>query len=89
LPSAKQWLDQHGIEPVARNRFEEFPKPAPAPAPAAAVMPRQAPAAVQPTAATQPQSPADQEALFKQFQAWEAERNASAQTSRRAPAQAR
>ena len=86
LPSAKQWLDQHGIEPVARNRFEEFPKPAPAPA--AAVMPRQAPAAVQPAAA-QPQSPADQEALFKQFQAWEAERNASAQTGRRAPAQPR
>src|SRR5712672_2484102 len=88
LPSAKQWLDQHGIEPVARNRFEEFPKPAPAPA-AAAVMPRQAPAAVQPAAAAQPQSPADQEALFKQFQAWEAERNASAQTGRRAPAQPR
>src|SRR6266581_6008312 len=52
LPSAKQWLDQHGIEPVARNRFEEFPKPAPAPA--AAVMPRQAPAAVQPTASVKP-----------------------------------
>ena len=87
LPSAKQWLDQHGIEPVARNRFEEFPKPAPAPA--AAVIPRQAPpAAVQPAAA-QPQSPADQEALFKQFQAWEAERNASAQAGRRAPPQPR
>jgi TRAP-type uncharacterized transport system substrate-binding protein len=24
LPSAKQWLDTHGIEPVARNRFDEF-----------------------------------------------------------------
>src|ERR1700675_3536487 len=33
LPSAKQWLDQHGIEPVARNnRFEEFPAQPPAPA---------------------------------------------------------
>jgi len=24
LPAAKQWLDSHGIEPVARNRFDEF-----------------------------------------------------------------
>src|SRR3954465_12025291 len=24
LPVAKQWLDRHGIEAVARNRFEEF-----------------------------------------------------------------
>jgi TRAP transporter TAXI family solute receptor len=24
LPAAQQWLDQHGIEPVARNRFDEF-----------------------------------------------------------------
>jgi hypothetical protein len=89
LPSAKQWLDQHGIEPVARNRFEEFPAQtaAPAagfkPAPTAAV--RQAPA---PVAAARPQTPAEQEALFKQFQAWEAERNASAQ-ARPAPQQPR
>jgi TRAP transporter TAXI family solute receptor len=60
LPAAKQWLDQHGIEPVARNRFEEFVKQAPA-------------------AAAKSQSPTDKEALFKQFQAWEAERNATAQ----------
>jgi TRAP transporter TAXI family solute receptor len=60
FPAAKQWLDQHGIEPVARNRFEEFVKQAPA-------------------AAKLQQSPTDKEALFKQFQAWEAERNASAQ----------
>src|ERR1700681_2849172 len=79
LPAAKQWLDQHGIEPVARNRFEEFPKPAPAPAAAAGGVPRQGPPAGVRPAAAQPQSPADQEALFKQFQAWEAERNASAQ----------
>jgi hypothetical protein len=26
LPAAKIWLDQHGIEPVARNRFDEFLK---------------------------------------------------------------
>ncbi len=60
LPAAKQWLDQHGIEPVARNRFDEFLKQTPA-------------------AAKLQQSPTDKEALFKQFQAWEAERNASAQ----------
>src|SRR6266699_2207384 len=60
LPAAQQWLDQHGIEPVARNRFEEFLKQTPA-------------------AAAKSQSPTDKEALFKQFQAWEAERNASAQ----------
>ena len=32
-----------------------------------------------PAAAKLQQSPTDKEALFKQFQAWEAERNASAQ----------
>ena len=26
FPAAKQWLDQHGIEPVARSRFNEFLK---------------------------------------------------------------
>jgi TRAP transporter TAXI family solute receptor len=30
LPAAQQWLDQHGIEPVARNRFDEFLKQTPA-----------------------------------------------------------
>src|SRR6267143_1869021 len=24
FPAARQWLDQHGIQPVARDRFEEF-----------------------------------------------------------------
>src|SRR3979411_871681 len=80
LPAAKQWLDQHGIEPVARNRFEEFPAQTAAPAagfkPAAAAVGnlRQAPAAAAPAAAERPQTAAEQEALFKQFQAWEAER---------------
>jgi TRAP transporter TAXI family solute receptor len=60
FPAAKQWLDQHGIEPVARNRFEEFLRQTPA-------------------AAAKSQTPTDKEALFRQFQAWEAERNASAQ----------
>jgi TRAP transporter TAXI family solute receptor len=94
LPSAKQWLDQHGIEPVARNnRFEEFPAQPPAPAatsraaPAATGTLRQAPAPA-PAAAARPQTAAEQEALFKQFQAWEAERNASAQ-ARPAPQQPR
>jgi TRAP transporter TAXI family solute receptor len=94
LPSAKQWLDQHGIEPVARNnRFEEFPAQPTAPAatlrtaPAATGTLRQAPAAA-PAAAARPQTAAEQEALFKQFQAWEAERNASAQ-ARPAPQQPR
>jgi hypothetical protein len=59
LPAAKQWLDRHGVEPVARNRFDEFLKQGPA--------------------AAKPQSDADKEALFKQFQAWEAEKNARAQ----------
>jgi TRAP transporter TAXI family solute receptor len=94
LPSAKQWLDQHGIEPVARNnRFEELPAQPTAPAatlrtaPAATGTLRQAPAAA-PAAAARPQTAAEQEALFKQFQAWEAERNASAQ-ARPAPQQPR
>jgi hypothetical protein len=63
FPAAKQWLDRRGIEPVARNRFEEFLKQNPA----AARLP----------------SDSDREALFKQFQAWEAEQNAQAQA--RAP----
>ena len=59
FPAAKQWLDRHGVEPVARDQFEEFLKQSPASA--------------------TPQSDADKEALFKQFQAWEAEKNAKAQ----------
>jgi TRAP transporter TAXI family solute receptor len=65
LPAAQQWLDQHGIEPVARGKFEEFLKTTPA--------------------AAKPQTPTDKEALFKQFQAWEAERNASAQAHQAKP----
>jgi TRAP transporter TAXI family solute receptor len=61
LPSAQQWLDQHGVEPVARQRFEEFLRQSPA--------------------AAKLQSETDKEALFRQFQAWEAERNARAQAS--------
>jgi TRAP transporter TAXI family solute receptor len=59
FPAAKQWLDRHGIEPVARSRFDEFLKQNPA--------------------TGKLSSDADKEALFKQFQAWEAEQNARAQ----------
>lgn len=59
LPVAQRWLDEHGVEPVARQRFEAFLKQNPA-------------------AAKVVQSDTDKEALFKQFQAWEAE-NARAQ----------
>jgi TRAP transporter TAXI family solute receptor len=59
FPAATQWLDKHGIEPVARSRFDEFLRQNPA----AAKLP----------------ADGDKEALFKQFQAWEAEQNARAQ----------
>src|SRR5882672_11441619 len=59
FPAAKQWLDSHGVQPVARNRFDEFLKQSPS----AGKLP----------------SDADTEALFKQFQAWEAKENAKAQ----------
>ena len=62
LPAAQQWLDTHGIEPVARDRFDEFLKQSPA----AAKLP----------------ADADKEALFKQFQAWEAEQERHARRRR-------
>jgi hypothetical protein len=57
LPYAKTWLDQHGLEQGARNRFESFLQQNPA-------------------AARGVQSEADKEALFKQFQAWQADQAA-------------
>jgi hypothetical protein len=63
FPAAEQWLDQHGVRPVARDRFEEFLRQAPVGA--------------------KVQTDADKEALFKQFQAWEAEKNARAQAQLR------
>jgi hypothetical protein len=30
FPFAKQWLDQHGVQPVARDKFETFLKQSPA-----------------------------------------------------------
>jgi TRAP transporter TAXI family solute receptor len=59
FPAAQQWLNQHNIQPVARDRFEAFLKQSPV--------------------AAKAQSDADKDALFKQFQAWEAENNAKAQ----------
>jgi TRAP-type uncharacterized transport system substrate-binding protein len=61
FPAAKQWLDSHGIEPVARVRFDEFLK--------------------QKTVTGKLPADADKEALFKQFQAWEADQNARAQAA--------
>jgi len=54
FPASQLWLDQHGIQPVARDRFEEFL--------------RQAPAGCKSAIGS------EKEALFKQFQAWEAEK---------------
>jgi TRAP transporter TAXI family solute receptor len=66
LPAAQQWLDAHGLEQGARNRFDDFLQQNPA-------------------AAKGAQSEADREALFKQFQAWQAGQatkdNAQAQAS--------
>ena len=59
LPAAKEWLERHGVEAVARNRFDEFLN--------------------QSSATAKPQTDGEKEALFKQFQAWEAEKNARAQ----------
>jgi TRAP transporter TAXI family solute receptor len=63
FPAAKQWLDQHGVAPVARSKFDEFLK--------------------QNQPAGKPPSDADKDALFKQFQAWQAEQNARAQVRQR------
>jgi len=59
LPVAQQWLDNHGVEPVTRQRFEAFLRQNPA--------------------AAKLSSDGDREALFRQFQAWDAENNARAQ----------
>jgi TRAP transporter TAXI family solute receptor len=58
FPYAAQWLDKHGVQPVARH-FDEFLQQLPA--------------------GSGPASDTEKEALFKQFQAWEAEHNARAQ----------
>ena len=67
FPAAKTWLDQHNINPVGRDKFEEFLK--------------------QSQTTGKVQSDAEKEALFKQFQSWQAEQNAKAQV-RPAPASA-
>jgi TRAP transporter TAXI family solute receptor len=61
LPAAQQWLDKNGIQPVARNKFDEFLKQNPGAKPGT--------------------SDADRTALFKQFQTWQADQNARAQTA--------
>jgi TRAP transporter TAXI family solute receptor len=62
LPAAQQWLDKNGIQPVARNKFDEFLKQ-------------------NPGAKTGGTSDAERTALFKQFQSWQADQNARAQTA--------
>jgi TRAP transporter TAXI family solute receptor len=58
--AAKQWLDSHGIEPVARVKFDESVKE-------------------NGTGKLPPNT--DNDTLFKQFQAWQAEQNARAQVT--------
>jgi TRAP transporter TAXI family solute receptor len=66
LPAAQQWLDAHGLEQNARNRFDDFLQQNPA-------------------AATGAQSETDKEALFKQFQAWQADQAAKENAQAQAP----
>jgi len=66
FPAAKQWLESHGVEAAARNRFDEFLKQGPT--------------------AGKVQTESERQTLFKQFQAWEAEKSSRAQVR---PAQTR
>jgi TRAP transporter TAXI family solute receptor len=61
LPYAQQWLDSHGIGANARGKFDDFMN--------------QNPAAAS-KGSTSQASPADRDALFKQFQAWQADQTA-------------
>jgi TRAP transporter TAXI family solute receptor len=61
LSYAQQWLDSHGIGTTARSKFDDF-------------MNQNPPAAAK-GASTQA-SPSDRDALFKQFQAWQADQTA-------------
>jgi TRAP transporter TAXI family solute receptor len=61
LPYAQQWLDAHGIGPTARSKFDDFMN--------------QNPAATKGGSSTQG-SPTDRDALFRQFQAWQADQTA-------------
>jgi len=61
LPYAQQWLDSHGIVPNARGKFDDFMNQNPTAAKGAA---------------TSQASPADRDALFRQFQSWQADQTA-------------
>ncbi len=61
LPYAQQWLDAHGIGATARGKFDDFAN--------------QNPPAV-PKSTTTQASPTDRDALFRQFQAWQADQTA-------------
>src|SRR5689334_4634811 len=57
LPAAQQWLEKNNIQPIARNKFDEFMQ-------------------ANPQAAKGAHSETDRDALFRQFQAWQAEQAA-------------
>jgi TRAP transporter TAXI family solute receptor len=61
LPYAQQWLDAHGIVANARGKFDDFMNQNPTAAKGAA---------------TNQASPADRDALFRQFQSWQADQTA-------------
>jgi TRAP transporter TAXI family solute receptor len=60
LPYAQQWLDAHGIGPTARSKFDDFMNQNPAAAKGSSTQ----------------ASPTDRDALFRQFQAWQADQTA-------------
>jgi TRAP transporter TAXI family solute receptor len=72
LPLAQQWLDQHGVEPVKRQRFEAFLQENPTVANIQSEADKE-------ELFRQFQAREDKEALFRRFQAWEDARNAQAQ----------
>src|ERR1700742_2544256 len=67
LPAAQQWLDSHGVSPVARQKFDDFLNK-------------------NPQGAKGQQSEGDRDALFKQFQAWQADQAAKENARAQVPA---
>jgi TRAP transporter TAXI family solute receptor len=63
LPYAQQWLDSHGIGATARGKFDDF-------------MNQNQGSPVAAKGASTQASPSDRDALFKQFQAWQADQTA-------------
>jgi TRAP transporter TAXI family solute receptor len=67
LPLAQQWLDQHGVEPVKRQRFEAFLQENPA---VANIQSEADKEALFQQFQAREESEADKEALFRRFRAW-------------------